>query len=113
MFGKICRERKLKENVAARYYLQLLWGLKYLHQQGITHRDLKPENLLLENDLIKIADFGLGNFFEPNNQLKTACGSPSYASPEMISKLPYYPPKVDTWSSGIVLYAMVMGYLPF
>ena len=59
--------------------------MEYLAKLGISHRDLKPENLLLdENKNIKIADFGLSNVYEPGATLKTACGSPCYAAPEMI-----------------------------
>lgn len=75
---------------------------------------MKPENILIgEYGKIKIADFGLGNFFQPEQNLKTACGSPCYAPPEMLSQQDYNPRKVDIWSSGIILYAMIHGYLPF
>ena len=69
--------------------------------------------MLLSDYIIKIADFGLGNFFSDGELLKTACGSPCYAPPEMLNKLAYDPKKVDIWSSGIILHAMVLGYLPF
>lgn len=50
------------------------------------HRDLKPENLLLDSgNTIKIVDFGLSNTYKPEELLKTACGSPCYAAPEMIA----------------------------
>ena len=75
---------------------------------------MKPENILIgENGKIKIADFGLGNFFTEGQTLKTACGSPCYAPPEMLNQEEYNPRKVDIWSSGIILFAMVHGYLPF
>lgn len=72
------------------------------------HRDLKPENLLLDYDNnIKIVDFGLSNTWKEGERLKTACGSPCYAAPEMIAGKLYNGTDVDLWSSGIVLYAMV------
>lgn len=78
---------------------------------------MKPENLLLDDSKdpqnIKLVDFGLSNTFEGEDLLATACGSPCYAAPEMISGDPYFGPKVDIWSCGIILYAMVCGYLPF
>jgi 5'-AMP-activated protein kinase catalytic alpha subunit len=50
----------------------------------VCHRDLKPENLLLDYDKsLKIVDFGLSNMYEKGELLKTACGSPCYASPEV------------------------------
>lgn len=74
----------------------------------VVHRDLKPENLLLDfNNNIKIVDFGLSNTWKEGERLKTACGSPCYAAPEMIAGKTYNGTDVDIWSSGIVLYAMV------
>lgn len=79
-----------------------------------TISDLKPENLLLDTSgRIKIADFGLSNTFKEGELLKTACGSPCYAAPEMIAGKEYDPKSADTWSCGVVLFAMVNGYLPF
>lgn len=78
------------------------------------HRDLKPENLLLDkNKNIKIVDFGLSNLYRSNEMLKTACGSPCYAAPEMIAGKKYVGLRVDIWSAGVILYAMICGYLPF
>ena len=78
------------------------------------HRDLKPENLLLDQqNNIKIVDFGLSNTYKMNELLKTACGSPCYASPEMIAGLQYDPIKSDIWSTGVILFALLCGYLPF
>lgn len=85
-----------------------------MHKLGVCHRDLKPENLLLdENKNIKIVDFGLSNTYKTGETLKTACGSPCYAAPEMIAGKRYNGLNVDIWSSGVILYAMVCGYLPF
>lgn len=89
-------------------------GIEYLSQLNVVHRDLKPENMLIDFDKgIKLVDFGLSNTFKPNETLKTACGSPCYAAPEMISGLAYNGTKVDIWSLGVVLFALVNGYLPF
>jgi len=88
--------------------------VEYLHKLRICHRDLKPENLLLdENKNIKIVDFGLSNTYSEGQLLKTACGSPCYAAPEMIEGKPYQGSQVDIWSSGVILYAMLCGQLPF
>jgi 5'-AMP-activated protein kinase catalytic alpha subunit len=62
----------------------LIAGIEYLHKSGVCHRDLKPENLLLDFDkTLKIVDFGLSNMYEKGETLKTACGSPCYAAPEV------------------------------
>lgn len=93
---------------------QILSGVEYIHKNGIVHRDLKPENLLLDhNKNIKIVDFGLSNQYKPGEKLKTACGSPCYAAPEMIAGKRYECLGADIWSCGIILYAMLCGYLPF
>ena len=77
-------------------------------------RDLKPENLLLdENKNLKIIDFGLSNHYDDGQLLVTPCGSPCYAAPEMILGKKYTGLLVDIWSTGIILFAMVCGYLPF
>lgn len=64
-------------------------------------RDLKPENLLLDSAMnIKIVDFGLSNIYSHKPMLKTACGSPSYAAPEIVQGKLYSPLAVDIWSCG-------------
>ena len=85
-----------------------------MHKLGICHRDLKPENLLMDDyNNIKIVDFGLSNTYRPGQTLKTACGSPCYAAPEMVAGKQYHGLPADIWSCGVILYAMVCGYLPF
>ena len=116
LFNYIVTKRRLNEAEAAYFFYQLINGLEYIHSIGISHRDIKPENLLLTSDyVLKIIDFGLSNYYEENINkfLKTPCGSPCYSSPEMVSGKPYDGFKVDIWSCGIVLFAMLCGYLPF
>ena len=87
---------------------QILSGVEYIHKNGIVHRDLKPENLLLDqNKNIKIVDFGLSNQYKSGERLKTACGSPCYAAPEMIAGKRYECVGVDVWSCGIILYILL------
>ena len=84
LFDFIVRNTRLNEQQAAKFYWELISGIEYLHKSGVCHRDLKPENLLLDYDnTLKIVDFGLSNMYEKNETLKTACGSPCYAAPEV------------------------------
>ncbi|KAH0794765.1 CAMK family protein kinase [Histomonas meleagridis] len=106
---------KLSEEQARKYFTQMIIALEYLHnEQKIAHRDIKCENILLDrNNNIRIIDFGLSNMFsEDNPKLKTACGSPAYVAPEMIEGREYTQ-TTDIWATGILLYAIVVGYLPF
>jgi len=118
IFDYIVKRSRLAENEASVFLGQILDGLEYLHKNHVIHRDLKPENLLLQRQIdgswgIKIADYGLSNTNEENILLKTACGSPCYAAPEMIAGKHYEGSKSDIWSLGVVLYALICGYLPF
>ena len=116
LFNYIVENKYLSEEKSAFFYYQIINGLEYIHSLGIVHRDLKPENLLLTKDhIIKIIDFGLSNYFKPNQHdlLETPCGSPCYASPEMLSGENYDGFKIDIWATGIILFAMLCGFLPF
>jgi len=114
LFKYISTHHRVRETEACRFFQQAIAGLEYLHSLGIAHRDLKPENLLLDhNKNIKIADFGLSNYYQQGERLNTACGSPCYAAPEKIAGKPYDAAKADLWSMGIILYTMVVGSLPF
>ena len=114
LFNHIVDLQRLSDKEASYFYYQLINGLEYIHSKGVVHRDLKPENLLLgKGNILKIIDFGLSNFFNGKYLLSTPCGSPCYASPEMVSGKKYNGFKIDIWSTGIILYAMVCGYLPF
>lgn len=112
----IQRKRRLKEAVACRLFAQLVSGVNYMHSKGLVHRDLKLENLLLDkHENLVITDFGFVNEFVSHNELmKTSCGSPCYAAPELVvSTKPYEARKSDVWSCGVILYAMLAGYLPW
>ena len=116
LFDYIIKKGNLSEEESSILFYQLINGLEHIHSKGIAHRDLKPENLLLaDNNILKIIDFGLGHEFlgEGDELLKTKCGSPSYAAPEIICCSSYDGFKIDVWCCGIILYAMICGYLPF
>ncbi|KAJ4298534.1 serine/threonine-protein kinase gin4 [Collariella sp. IMI 366227] len=105
----------LNEEEAIFYFRQIMTALEYCHSFNICHRDLKPENILLKgNGQIKIADFGMAALQQnPNHQLRTACGSPHYAAPELLRHQFYKGSAVDIWSMGVILFAMLAGRLPF
>ncbi|XP_022647478.1 5'-AMP-activated protein kinase catalytic subunit alpha-2-like isoform X2 [Varroa destructor] len=114
LFDYIVKHGKLKESEARRFFQQIISGVDYCHRHMVVHRDLKPENLLLDQALnVKIADFGLSNMMMDGEFLRTSCGSPNYAAPEVISGKLYAGPEVDIWSCGIILYALLCGTLPF
>ena len=116
LFDHIVKENRFSEEKSAFYFYQIISGVEYIHSKNICHRDLKPENLLVNSEEeIKIIDFGLSNYKikEQNYLLKTPCGSPCYASPEMILGKKYDGFGIDIWSTGIILFAMLCGYLPF
>ncbi|CAF0816364.1 unnamed protein product [Didymodactylos carnosus] len=110
----LIHEKRLSECKAREKFKQLVIAVDYVHSMNIVHRDLKAENLLLDsNNNIKVADFGFATVFETNSHLRTFCGSPPYAAPELFQCLPYNGQKVDVWSLGVLLYVFVCGHLPF
>lgn len=121
LFDHILTHKHLKDNAACRLFAQLISGVHYLHSKGIVHRDLKLENLLLDKHKnVIITDFGFANSFKAasdgsiHDLMSTSCGSPCYAAPELVvSDSKYVGRKVDVWSCGVILYAMLAGYLPF
>jgi serine/threonine protein kinase len=116
LFNHILAKKRLKESEAARFFTQLIIGVSYLHSKGIVHRDLKLENLLLDrNRNIIITDFGFANrvSIDGDSFLSTSCGSPCYAAPELVINECYSGEAADIWSCGVILYAMICGYLPF
>ncbi|XP_020252833.1 CBL-interacting protein kinase 2-like [Asparagus officinalis] len=116
LFNKLSKGR-LKEEVARKYFQQLISAVDYCHSRGVYHRDLKPENILLdENGNLKVSDFGLSALADTRKQdglLHTTCGTPAYVAPEVISRKGYDGDKADIWSCGVILFVLLAGYLPF
>ncbi|KAK7507429.1 hypothetical protein BaRGS_00001364 [Batillaria attramentaria] len=116
LFDYIVSKDRLDEEEARIFFRQIVAAVAYIHNSGYAHRDLKPENLLLDEDQnLKLIDFGLcakpkGGM---DNHLLTCCGSPAYAAPELISGKQYLGSEADIWSMGVLLYALLCGYLPF
>ena len=117
LFDYILAHKCLQERDACRLFAQLISGVSYLHRKKIIHRDLKLENLLLDRHRnVIITDFGFANDFSSreNDLMATSCGSPCYAAPELVVQDGLYVgAAVDVWSCGVILYAMLAGYLPF
>jgi serine/threonine protein kinase/ankyrin repeat protein len=121
LYDYILDKGKLSEAEASKLFGQVVSAITHCHALGIIHRDLKPENILMSQtdcQQVKIVDFGLANYWNPQEDrsvrsLRTQCGSPHYASPEVLRGERYSGPLADIWSLGVLLYAMVCGSLPF
>lgn len=114
LFDYLVKGGRCNEDEARKFFQQIICAVEYCHRHKIVHRDLKPENLLIDSDKnVKITDFGLSNIMTDGNFLKTSCGSPNYAAPEVIKGKLYAGPEVDVWSCGVILYVLLVGRLPF
>lgn len=128
LFDYLCsRGSRLPLLEAISIIKQVLAGVDYCHRFNICHRDLKPENILLtahtvevpgsakttEVKQVKIADFGMSTLDSLNGLLRTSCGSPHYASPEIVRGQTYSGAGSDIWSCGVILFALLTSRLPF
>jgi serine/threonine protein kinase len=125
LFDRIEPDVGFPENVAQRYFAQLLAAVSHMHSEGIAHRDLKPENILLGGDgwsALKLADFGMATVYKNDDisgtgskrrQLTSATGTRMYAAPEILRGEPYDGERVDVWSMGVILFVMLVGDVPW
>lgn len=115
LFDKIVEKGQYTEKEASSTVLKILSSVDYLHNINIAHRDLKPENLLLKGDDVSdvmISDFGLSKIISQDTMMATACGTPYYVAPEVLSAQGY-DKEVDLWSIGVITYLLLCGFPPF
>ncbi|XP_037830357.1 SNF-related serine/threonine-protein kinase [Kryptolebias marmoratus] len=116
MFDYIMKhEQGLNEDLAKKYFAQIVHAISYCHRLHVVHRDLKPENVVFfeKQGLVKLTDFGFSNKFQPGKKLTTSCGSLAYSAPEILLGDEYDAPAVDIWSLGVILFMLVCGQPPF
>ncbi|XP_016423132.1 SNF-related serine/threonine-protein kinase-like [Sinocyclocheilus rhinocerous] len=116
MFDYIMKhEEGLTEELAKKYFAQIVHAISYCHRLHVVHRDLKPENVVFfeKQGLVKLTDFGFSNKFQPGKKLTTSCGSLAYSAPEILLGDEYDAPAVDIWSLGVILFMLVCGQPPF
>ena len=114
--SELLKRRKKLTEFETRYYLsQLISSLKYLHAHLIIHRDLKLGNLFIDADMrIKVGDFGLATRLgHVDERRKTICGTPNYIAPEILEGKEGHSFEVDVWSTGVIMYTLLIGKPPF
>ena len=117
LLRRVASARRMTEDLGRRYFQQLISAVAYCHSRGVFHRDLKLENLLVDENMdLKVTDFGLSADraqIRPDGLLHTICGTPTYVAPEILARKGYRGASVDVWSCGVILFALVAGFLPF
>lgn len=115
LFDFLMHTKHFDDILARTYFKQLISALRFCHSQNIYHRDIKPENILMNsNYVLKLADFGLGNYTDASDDLlETECGTRSYMAPEILARNGYRGDAADVWSAGVVLFIMLLGSPPF
>lgn len=116
LFDYCMKHGPLPDSESKKFFTQLLLGVDWLHRNGVCHRDLKLENLMLNHEgVVKIIDLGLGTFYEHKlgDSLRTFCGSPDYAAPEVFMRKAYNGFAVDVWACGVILFVLSTTFVPF
>lgn len=114
LFDRVLSRKKYSEKDAADAAYQMIVAINYLHSKGVVHRDIKLENFLYEtkdSDHLKLIDFGFSKLWDPDTRMKMSCGTLAYVAPEVLSKS--YTSQCDMWSLGVVIFILLVGYMPF
>ena len=109
----VTKSGALPEQMTAKILAQVLSGLQFAHSKFIYHRDMKPENIIYDpiSGQVKIIDFGFA--VHSKEKLRIFCGTPSYMSPEIVSKRDYLGNAADIWATGVILFVLLTGFVPF
>jgi serine/threonine protein kinase len=115
LYNQLLKTGAMEAEKVQKIFTQLVGAVSYVHGKSCVHRDLKLENILLDkHENVKLVDFGFTREYEgKSSYLQTWCGTVCYSAPEMIKGEKYGGEKVDVWSLGIILYALLCGELPF
>lgn len=118
LLERFLEKEVFSESESRRISRKLIEAVVFCHKKRIAHRDIKLENILLSDRMddtkIKLADFGCAHPFIPGKKsLKTLCGSPQYAAPELYMHENGYDERCDIWSTGVVIFILLGGYAPF
>ncbi|ODH45060.1 CAMK/CAMKL/MARK protein kinase [Paracoccidioides brasiliensis] len=115
LYNYLIRNGPMPLEKVQRIFAQLVGAVSYVHSKSCVHRDLKLENILLDkHENVKLCDFGFTREYEGKaSYLQTFCGTVCYSAPEMLKGEKYAGEKVDVWSLGIILFALIAGELPY
>ncbi|CAD0021640.1 unnamed protein product [Aureobasidium pullulans] len=115
LYNHLLEHGRMEEGKVQKIFTQLVGAVSYVHSKSCVHRDLKLENILLDkHGNVKLVDFGFTREYQGSTSyLQTWCGTVCYSAPEMLKGEKYAGEKVDVWSLGIILYALLCGELPF
>ncbi|KAF2725610.1 kinase-like protein [Polychaeton citri CBS 116435] len=115
LYNHLLQHGRIEVEKVQKIFTQLVGAVSYVHGKNCVHRDLKLENILLDkHENVKLIDFGFTREYQGSTSyLQTWCGTVCYSAPEMLKGEKYAGEKVDLWSLGIILYALLCGELPF